>query len=74
MTLGIGPEAQVTQVQAGSVDYKAIVKQIEQLMTDDVPSMIPAFNDNVCFIGKNVQGITPNPDGTTVWPRVRLTF
>ena len=52
---------------------KAIVKQIERLMTDDVPSLVPAFNDTVYFIGSNVQGITPNPDGNTVWKRVSLS-
>jgi hypothetical protein len=42
-------------------------------MTDDVPSMVPAFNDNPYFMRTNVQGIVPNPDGNTVWPRVSLT-
>jgi peptide/nickel transport system substrate-binding protein len=43
---------------------KAIVKQIELLMTDEVPAMVPAFNAAVRAVRANVEGIAASSSGT----------
>jgi peptide/nickel transport system substrate-binding protein len=43
---------------------KAIVKQIELLMTDEVPSMVPAFTESLRAVRSNVQGVQASSSGT----------
>ena len=43
---------------------KAIVKQIELLMTDEVASMVPAFTESVRAVRANVEGIEASAGGT----------
>jgi peptide/nickel transport system substrate-binding protein len=43
---------------------KAIVKQIELLMTDEVPSIVPAFTQSVRAVRANVEGIEATSSGT----------
>jgi peptide/nickel transport system substrate-binding protein len=43
---------------------KAIVKQIELLMTDEVPSVVPAFGESVRAVRANVEGVEASSSGT----------
>jgi peptide/nickel transport system substrate-binding protein len=43
---------------------KALVKQIEVLMTEEVPAMVPAFGESVRAVRANVKGIEASSSGT----------
>lgn len=62
----------LTQELDATLDFtkrKDLVKQIELLMTDETPSMIPAFNDSIRSVRSNVQGVKASNSNTLV-----LTF